>query len=209
MFDNLVPLVLLATLAASACVPVAREPQTTTAPAAAAPVAGSVRLHPNGRTSWCLEVQGNKRANGTPVQLAQCSSSSAQAWTIKRGSTQVKLAGTNFCLDAGSCESLHVTVIANHSAPGNGVKSKIWQCYDGLAAQRWWYTDDNRIALEGKGQCVDLPSGGAWAGNVGQTWHCSDGNSNQVWTTSSAPAARRDVQERACSVSWPRGRGPG
>jgi hypothetical protein len=28
---------------------------------------------------------------------------------------------------------------------------KIWQCYDNLPAQAWYYTSDNRIALTGKG----------------------------------------------------------
>jgi hypothetical protein len=28
---------------------------------------------------------------------------------------------------------------------------KIWQCYDDLPAQQWYYTDDNRLAVEGKG----------------------------------------------------------
>jgi hypothetical protein len=28
---------------------------------------------------------------------------------------------------------------------------KIWECFDGLAAQQWFYTDDNRIALENQG----------------------------------------------------------
>ncbi|GMK58538.1 hypothetical protein CspeluHIS016_0505700 [Cutaneotrichosporon spelunceum] len=176
MFVSLTQAVLSATLATAACVP-------TTPPPTTPPPSGSVRLHPNGNTNWCLEVQGNRRENGAPVQLANCGTSSGQAWVIQKGSTQVKLAGSSFCLDAGS-------------SPGNGVKSKIWTCYTGLAAQKWWYTDDNRIALEGKGQCVDLPSGGLWAGNVAQTWQCSNGNTNQVWTTSSAPAARRDLEER-------------
>lgn len=35
--------------------------------------------------------------------------------------------------------------------PANGVKMKIWTCYEGLAAQQWYWTDDNRIALTGKG----------------------------------------------------------
>lgn len=106
MLVGIAQVVLSATLAAAACIPagmsnsVAMPPATQNPP----PVSESVRLHPNGNTNWCLEVQGNKRADGTPVQLAQCSSSSAQAWIIKRGSTQVKLANTNFCLDAGSCE---------------------------------------------------------------------------------------------------------
>ena len=28
---------------------------------------------------------------------------------------------------------------------------KIWQCYDNLPAQAWFYTADNRVALTGKG----------------------------------------------------------
>jgi hypothetical protein len=28
---------------------------------------------------------------------------------------------------------------------------KIWNCYDGLASQSWFYTDDKRIALKDKG----------------------------------------------------------
>lgn len=80
---------------------------------------------------------------------------------------------------------------------------KIWQCYSGLAAQTFYYTDDNRVAVEGKGQCLDLPSGSLTNGNVIQTWGCSTGNNNQVWKTSaSTVAARRDVEERQiCAVS--------
>ena len=35
--------------------------------------------------------------------------------------------------------------------PASGVGMKIWQCYANLPAQQWFYTDDNRIAVEGKG----------------------------------------------------------
>lgn len=79
---------------------------------------------------------------------------------------------------------------------------KIWTCYSGLAAQTWFYTDDNRVALEGKGQCLDLPSGSLSNGNIVQTWQCSNGNNNQVWTTTPSTVARRDVEERTiCPVS--------
>jgi hypothetical protein len=47
------------------------------------------------------------------VRIADCNGSSKQKWVIARGSTTVKLAGTNFCFDAGS-------------NPGNGVKAKIY-----------------------------------------------------------------------------------
>jgi hypothetical protein len=85
---------------------------------------------------------------------------------------------------------------------------KIWQCYNNLPAQKWYYTDDNRIALEGQGksgfqyrhdqlearclddlpnflsigQCLDLTNGVLTNGNQVQTWQCTDNNQNQVWT---------------------------
>ena len=42
------------------------------------------------------------------------------------------------------------------TAPGNGTQMKIWQCFSGLAAQNWFLTDDNRIALQGQGRSCDF-----------------------------------------------------
>ncbi|KAJ3512324.1 hypothetical protein NLJ89_g3579 [Agrocybe chaxingu] len=95
-------------------------------------------IHPNDIMEKCLDVRGANFANGTPVQIYDCNQTPAQRWFLNRGSTKVQLAGTNFCLDAGS-------------TPGNGVGLKIWQCYDNLPSQQWYFTDDSRIALEGKG----------------------------------------------------------
>ena len=88
---------------------------------------------------------------------------------LAKGSTKVQLNGTNFCLDAGS-------------SPSNGIGMKIWTCYDNLPAQQWFYTGDNRIALENQGFCLDLTNGSTADGNVLQTWSCTTGNTNQVWT---------------------------
>ncbi|KAF8999270.1 ricin B lectin domain-containing protein [Cyathus striatus] len=81
---------------------------------------------------------------------------------------KVRLAGTNFCLDAGS-------------SPANGVGMKIWQCYDNLPAQQWYYTGDNRISLENRGQCLDLTNGNLANSNQIQIWQCTDNNTNQIW----------------------------
>ncbi|KAF8997605.1 ricin B lectin domain-containing protein [Cyathus striatus] len=131
----------------------------------------SLTIHPNGNTSFCLDVKGAKYANGTPVQLYKCNNTPAQKWVINAGSTKVKVAGTNFCLDAGS-------------KPASGVGMKIWQCYDNLPAQAWYLTGDNRIAVEGKGQCLDLPSGKLSNGTQVQTWKCTNKNTNQIWVPS-------------------------
>ncbi|KDQ32888.1 carbohydrate-binding module family 13 protein, partial [Pleurotus ostreatus PC15] len=133
------------------------------------PPAAGVAIHPNGNNAKCMDVRGGSVANGTPVQIYDCNGTNAQKWTIQKGQTKVRLAGTNFCLDAGG-------------NPGNGVGMKIWTCYDNLAAQEWFYTGDNRIALLNKGSCLDLTDGRLSNANQLQTWKCTDFNTNQIWT---------------------------
>ncbi|KAF8895130.1 carbohydrate-binding module family 13 protein [Infundibulicybe gibba] len=131
---------------------------------------GGGAIHPNGNPKKCLDVRAANFANGTPVQIFDCNGTPAQKWVIHHGKTAVRLAGTNFCLDAGS-------------SPGNAVGMKIWQCYDNLPAQAWTYTANNKISLNNKGLCLDLTNGGLWNWNQMQTWWCTPGNTNQVWTT--------------------------
>jgi len=123
-------------------------------------------------TTQCLTVTNSAYGDGTTIDLQTCLDASnpnygLQNWDITRGSGAVKLVGTNFCLDAGS-------------SPANGVVAKIWTCYPGVYQQTWYYTDDNRIAINGGNQCLDFASGSS---NVVQTWQCSDGDVQQIWTT--------------------------
>ncbi|KAL0961332.1 hypothetical protein HGRIS_006289 [Hohenbuehelia grisea] len=142
---------------------------TSSSAAPPPPAPKGVEIHPNGNTKKCLDVQGNVRENGTPVQIYDCNGTGAQKWVLNSANTKVQLAGTNFCLDAGT-------------TPKSGVGMKIWTCYDNLPAQAWYYTDDKRIAVTGKGQCLDLAGGSLTNGNRVQTWQCTDGNTNQIWT---------------------------
>lgn len=70
------------------------------------------------------------------------------------------------------------------------------QCYPGLPAQTWYYTNDNYIAVQNQGQCLDLTSmsvteerglvlvchfpadsfvdGNTSPGNIVQTWQVGD-----------------------------------
>jgi len=133
------------------------------------PLNSGIPIHPDGNDAKCLDVRGAKFQNGTPVQIFDCNQSAAQKWFLVRGSTKVQLAGTNFCLDAGS-------------SPTNGAGLKIWQCFDNLPAQQWYFTNDNRIALEGQGKCADLTGGSFTRGSQAQIWQCTDLNTNQIWT---------------------------
>ncbi|KAJ3539137.1 hypothetical protein NM688_g6411 [Phlebia brevispora] len=136
------------------------------------PPSGSYyQIHPNGDTSKCLDVESANYANGTPVDIYDCNGTGAQNWVISSGTTAVQVAGQNFCLDAGD-------------SPADGTRMKIWECYSGLAAQTWYYTDDDRIALQNQGFCLDLTNGDSHDGTVMQIWKCTDHNTNQVWTLS-------------------------
>ena len=68
------------------------------------------------------------------------------------------------------------------TGPANGVGMKIWTCFNNLPAQQWFYTNDNRVALENQGFCLDLTNGVLSNGNQLQTWQCTNNNNNQVWT---------------------------
>ncbi|RDB16347.1 hypothetical protein Hypma_003054 [Hypsizygus marmoreus] len=51
-----------------------------------------------------------------------------------------------FCLDSGSKDL------------GNGVGTKIWQCYDSLPVQAWPLAEDKRLVRCGASQCLALLS---------------------------------------------------
>ncbi|BEJ13562.1 hypothetical protein CspHIS471_0307360 [Cutaneotrichosporon sp. HIS471] len=175
--------VLAALATAQICGPGGGGPSTTTPPPTTTttppPNANGVVIHPGSNTNLCVDVAGAKFANGTPVQVYQCNGTPAQAFTLVRGNQQIKVAGTNFCLDAGS-------------NPANGSKLHLWTCYSGVPQQQWYYTNDNRIALTNQGLCLDLTDGRATNGNQLQVWSCGNGNANQVWTSNvSGGSARR------------------
>lgn len=110
-----------------------------------------------------------------------------QRWTYKAGSTTICVApnqysDTEYCLDFDT------------NLGANGQRLKIWQRYEGLAAQQLYITDDAHVAVEnGPGFCVDVraESGAqpAYARPYGsqkdvQTWDCFAGSPNQVSTLS-------------------------
>ncbi|KAJ3511872.1 hypothetical protein NLJ89_g3855 [Agrocybe chaxingu] len=139
------------------------------------PQGGYVTIHPAGSSDKCLDVRGASFRNGTTVQIYDCNGTAAQRWLITKSDssgTRVQLAGTPFCLDAGS-------------GPSSGTTMKIWECIDGLAAQAWQYNDANQIKFTSKNQCLDLTDGVLANGNRIQSWTCQPATSrNQLWLTS-------------------------
>ena len=96
-----------------------------------------------------------------------CNGTGAQNWVISDDQTVVQVAGTNYCLDAGTGkypnpdgEFLLLTIPLLD--PASGTQMKIWTCYSGLAQQTWWYTGDDRISLMNQG--TFRPCGGLFSG---------------------------------------------
>ncbi|KAH6871957.1 19 kDa protein having G-X-X-X-Q-X-W motif-containing protein [Coprinopsis sp. MPI-PUGE-AT-0042] len=137
-----------------------------------------VPFHPLNTTTKCLDVRGGVLANGTPVQIYDCNGSEAQRWIYNWNQDfSLRLAHTNFCVDAGS----------NFLPQPNGNQLKIWDCYPSLVQQQWFIGANNTVKLfevqHGPfGICMDLTEGSFENSNVIQTWECSANNANQLWT---------------------------
>lgn len=125
----------------SALTPTTSTTSIAPPPTGTPPATGGQRIHPNGDTSKCLTVTPSTITDGSNVGVSDCADSNGrfsyykqQLWDVKRGTTSVKLSGTNYCLDFGT------------SPNSNGVRAKVWTCYPGVTQQTFYYTDDNRVS---------------------------------------------------------------
>ena len=63
---------------------------------------------------------------------------------------------------------------------------KIFECFSGLSAQQWSYTDKNHLKMQDFEQCLDLTDGVTTNKNPVQVWKCTKDDINQVWTRGGA-----------------------
>ncbi|MFD4140938.1 RICIN domain-containing protein [Streptomyces sp. NPDC058572] len=95
----------------------------------------------------CLDVEGAKKTNGTPVQVYTCNGSSAQQWTLEGDERDLHLRNVNSqkCLDVSDGKA------------DNGTKIQIWTCLN-VPAQSWEANLRATTALKnvGTGKCLDL-----------------------------------------------------
>ncbi|KAJ9116984.1 hypothetical protein QFC22_004642 [Naganishia vaughanmartiniae] len=94
----------------------------------------------------CLGLTAATATDGTLVSTGPClaandKAKSTQLWNVaaKGSDGLIKLAGTNYCLDAGS------------PPLANGRLAKTWTCYQGLKQQTWFHTYDDHLAITGDG----------------------------------------------------------
>ncbi|WWD00902.1 hypothetical protein V866_007840 [Kwoniella sp. B9012] len=117
------------------------------------------------RNNECLHPLGQQStwASGTRVGTTPCER--AALWNANPGSGSVNLYNTDLALDAGTGRDNNEPVQLATSWPGT-------------FQQTWYWTDDNRLAITGGVQCLD--QGNEAEGT--QTWRCTTGNTNQIWT---------------------------
>jgi hypothetical protein len=133
---------------------------TNTAQAAGS---GALRGVGSGR---CLDVPNAGQADGTYLQIYDCSSGTNQQWTSTSGN-QLTVYGTK-CLD-----------VPGH-ATAAGTRVEIWTC-NGGANQQWQVNSDGTVVAVESGLCLDVTGAGTANGSAVEVWTCN-GGSNQKWT---------------------------
>jgi beta-glucanase (GH16 family) len=113
----------------------------------------------------CVDVAGGSSADGTPIQLHNCTGVDAQKWTLGTDGT-VKALGK--CLDVAS---------GSHD---DGAVVQLYTC-NGTKAQQWTYTAARDLTNIGADKCLDTKGGSSADGTRLQIWTCT-GNANQKWT---------------------------
>ncbi|MFF2464924.1 RICIN domain-containing protein [Streptomyces mirabilis] len=111
----------------------------------------------------CLDVQGGKKDNGTPVQVYTCNGSAAQKWVLLGSEDKLHLQNVNSlkCLD----------VAGNNTA--NGTNIQISSCKDSTS-QTWASELRGATSLKsvGTGKCLDLHTFDN--GNDAKLYTCND-----------------------------------
>ncbi|WP_315903748.1 RICIN domain-containing protein [Streptomyces rhizosphaerihabitans] len=111
----------------------------------------------------CLDVQGGKKDNGTPVQVYTCNGSAAQKWVLLGSEDKLHLQNVNSlkCLD----------VAGNNTA--NGTTIQISSCKDSTS-QTWASELRGATSLKsvGTGKCLDLHTFDN--GNDAKLYTCND-----------------------------------
>ncbi|MDQ7809477.1 non-reducing end alpha-L-arabinofuranosidase family hydrolase [Amycolatopsis sp. A133] len=136
---------------------------TLGADTALADVTGALHGTGSGR---CLDVQNAGQADGSSVQISDCSGGASQQWT----STTAGLLTVygNKCLDVPG------------SATATGTRLQIWTCHGG-ANQQWRLNSDGSVVGVQSGLCLDVAGAATASGTAVQLWTCH-GGTNQKWT---------------------------
>jgi endo-1,4-beta-xylanase len=140
------------------------RPPTTTPSGTTTPPAGSGQIV--GRASnRCVDISGLNTADGTPIQIWDCTGGWNQRWTNTNGALVNPQSGK--CLNA----------------PGtaNGTRVTLATCTGG-AAQSWQIRSNGNVANVQSGRCLDAVGQATGNGTRLQIYDCvTAGQANQQW----------------------------
>ena len=129
--------------------------------AGAVPPAGQIISADN--TAKCVDDNGLSSANGTKIQIWDCTGGSNQQWTLQPNGT-IQVYGK--CMDITG---------ANY---GNGTLIDLWACNGGGNQQ--WQAVNGQLVNPASGKCLDIPNSNTTNGTQLEIWTCNAG-SNQQW----------------------------
>ncbi|MFK0172273.1 ricin-type beta-trefoil lectin domain protein [Streptomyces sp. NPDC090306] len=113
----------------------------------------------------CVDVAGAATADGTVIQLHDCTGADAQKWTLGADGT---LRALGKCLDVQA------------AGTADGTPVQLYTC-NGTAAQKWTYATGGALTNTGSGKCLDATGNSSADGTRLQIWSCA-GTANQKWT---------------------------
>ncbi|MBM0231434.1 ricin-type beta-trefoil lectin domain protein [Micromonospora sp. STR1_7] len=119
-----------------------------------------------GQSGRCVDVPNSTTANGTQVQLWDCSGGTNQRWGYT-ASKQLTVYG-NKCLDASG------------AGTANGTAVIIWDCHGGLN-QQWNVNANGTVTNVQSGLCIDANGAATANGTKVILWSCN-GGANQLWS---------------------------
>ncbi len=136
------------------------------------------------KDNFCLDVKDGGTANGTQVQLWQCSGSdNAQVWKLSNGAIK---AANGKCLDLTN-------------GGGNGTKLQLYTCSGGPNQQ--WAFNGSAIQNSAKNLCLDVTDGAYQNGTLIQAYQCDwRSTGNQVWSYGAAQVAARSTSQSAATT---------
>jgi chitosanase len=111
----------------------------------------------------CIDVAGGSSANGTAIQLYDCTGSTAQVWTTGDGT----LRALGKCLDVTA------------AGTANGTATQLYDC-NGTTAQKWT-AGNGTLVNSGSGKCLAATGQSSANGTRLQIWTCGT-TANQKWT---------------------------
>ncbi|RKR88587.1 intein/RHS repeat-associated protein [Micromonospora pisi] len=126
----------------------------------------------SGQGGRCLEAAGNATANGSVIQMWDCTGATGQVWqtdypSLTDPSFRLRNPQSGRCLD-----------IANQ-ATGNGSEVTLWDCNTG-GNQRWVRQPNGSLRNPPTGRCLDIVSASTSRAARLQIWDCTNAWS-QIW----------------------------